>query len=90
MEKPKRRRADNVIVMPDALAAMMADRDIAQRAYELFVQRRSEDGHDIIDDWLQAEREIREAAGVTIPISDGVKKPQAVSTRMSHSDESFK
>jgi hypothetical protein len=66
MEKPKRRRADNVIVMPDALAAMMTDRDIAQRAYELFVQHGSKHGHEI-DDWLQAERELREAGGVTIP-----------------------
>jgi hypothetical protein len=53
--------------MPDALAAMMADREIAERAYELFVQRRSEHGHDIIDDWLQAEREVRGAVGVTVP-----------------------
>jgi hypothetical protein len=65
MEKPKRRRADNVIVMPDALAAMMTDRDIAQRAYELFVQHGSKHGHEV-DDWLQAERELREAGGVTI------------------------
>jgi hypothetical protein len=45
----------------------MTDRDIAQRAYKLYVQRGSEDGHDIIDDWLQAERELRGEVGVTIP-----------------------
>jgi hypothetical protein len=50
MEKPNRRRADNVIGMPDALAATMTNRDIAQRAYKIFVQRGSEHGHDIIDD----------------------------------------
>lgn len=30
---------------------------IRERAYELFVQRGSEPGHDL-DDWLQAEREL--------------------------------
>jgi hypothetical protein len=67
MEKPTRRRTDNGTVVPDAPAKVMTDRDIAQRAYELFVQRRSEHGHDIIDDWLQAERELREEVGVSIP-----------------------
>ena len=36
----------------------MTDRDVARRAYELYVQRRDEHGHDLIDDWLQAEREL--------------------------------
>ena len=67
MEKPRRRRTDNVTVVPDALAASMTDRDIAQRAYALYVQRGSEHGHDIIDDWLQAERELRGEVGVTVP-----------------------
>jgi hypothetical protein len=78
MEKPKRRRTDNVIVVPDALAATMTDRDIAQRAYELYLQRGNDHGHDIIDDWLQAERELRGEGGITVPIRDGAKKPQAV------------
>jgi len=30
---------------------------IATRAFELFLQRGREDGHDL-DDWLQAEREV--------------------------------
>jgi hypothetical protein len=77
MEKPKRRRTDNVIVVPDALAATMTDRDIAQRAYELYLQRGNDHGHDIIDDWLQAERELR-GEGITVPIRDGAEKPQAV------------
>ena len=34
---------------------------IAQRAYALYLARRREDGHDV-EDWLQAERELREAA----------------------------
>jgi hypothetical protein len=67
MEKPRRRRTDNGTVVPDALAEVMTDRDIAQRAYELFVQRRSEHGHDIIDDWLQAKRELRGEVSVSVP-----------------------
>lgn len=31
--------------------------DIASRAYELFVSRGREDGHDL-DDWLEAERQL--------------------------------
>ena len=34
------------------------DSDIARRAYELFEKRGCEHGHDV-DDWLQAERELR-------------------------------
>jgi hypothetical protein len=34
---------------------------IAQRAYELFLARGAQHGHDI-DDWLQAERELGDAA----------------------------
>ena len=67
MEKPRRRRTDNVTVVPDALAETMADREIAQRAYELYMQRGREHGHDIIDDWLQAERELRGEVAVTVP-----------------------
>ncbi len=33
---------------------------IAQRAYALYLNRGSEDGHDV-EDWLQAERELRAA-----------------------------
>jgi Protein of unknown function (DUF2934) len=33
--------------------------DIARRAYELYEARGGEPGHDV-DDWLRAERELRE------------------------------
>jgi isoamylase len=36
--------------------------DIERRAYEIFCERGCEDGHHL-DDWLQAEREIRERTG---------------------------
>jgi hypothetical protein len=32
--------------------------DIARRAYDLYLARGREDGHDV-EDWLQAERELR-------------------------------
>jgi len=32
--------------------------DIARRAYELYLARGGEDGHDV-DDWIQAERELQ-------------------------------
>lgn len=45
---------------PKSLAqpATVTGRDIARRAYGLYLARSREDGHDV-DDWLQAERELR-------------------------------
>jgi hypothetical protein len=40
-----------------------ADGDIARRAYELFIARGREHGHDI-DDWLQAELELSKRRSV--------------------------
>ena len=37
----------------------MTEHDIARRAYELYLARDGEHGHDLYD-WLQAERELRE------------------------------
>jgi DUF2934 family protein len=48
--------------------------EIARRAFELYCARGCEDGHDI-EDWLRAERELREAtAAVEIP-TRRVRKP---------------
>jgi hypothetical protein len=41
--------------------AAVTDDAVAHRAYDLYVARGQEDGHDI-DDWLQAERELRSAS----------------------------
>jgi hypothetical protein len=66
MPKSARRRADNVLTMPSvefaatAIASGITESDIARRAYELYCDRGREDGHDI-DDWLNAERELRDA-----------------------------
>jgi hypothetical protein len=45
---------------PPALdkATGLTDRDVARRAFEIFCERGCEHGHDL-DDWLQAEREVR-------------------------------
>ena len=39
-------------------SANVTENDIARRAYELYLARDCEDGHDV-DDWLQAERELQ-------------------------------
>ena len=48
--------------MPTTIAAPRtvhsSEADIARRAYELYCERNRRDGHDL-DDWLQAERELR-------------------------------
>lgn len=46
---------------PDAPQAITAptEEEVAQRAYEIFLERGSDHGNDI-EDWLQAERELSE------------------------------
>jgi uncharacterized protein YjbJ (UPF0337 family) len=44
-------------------SANVTEYDIARRAYELYLARDCEDGHDV-DDWLQAERELRRGASM--------------------------
>ena len=41
--------------------ANVTEHNIARRAYDLYLGRHGEHGHDL-DDWLQAERELRERA----------------------------
>jgi hypothetical protein len=41
-------------------SAQATERDIARRAYDLYLTRGCEHGHDV-EDWLQAERELRDA-----------------------------
>ena len=47
-------RAPKSLMQP----ATVTTDDIACRAYDLYVARGREDGHDI-EDWMQAERELR-------------------------------
>ena len=39
------------------LTTTITENDIARRAYDLYLARGREDGHDV-EDWLQAEREL--------------------------------
>ena len=72
MTKPQRKRTDKAIAMPPVESTTLAanqsadvtERDIARRAFELYCARAREDGHDL-DDWLQAEGELRGAASST-------------------------
>ena len=45
-------------------SAHVTDNDIARRAYDRYLARDCEHGH-AVDDWLQAECELREAASST-------------------------
>ena len=72
MAKAQRRRADKAVATPFVESTTLAgnqsadvsERDISRRAFELYCARAGEDGHDL-DDWLQAERELRGAANST-------------------------
>jgi hypothetical protein len=44
--------------------ASVTDSDVARRAYELYLARGSEHGHDM-DDWTAAERELRARSTTT-------------------------
>ena len=68
MPKTARRRTDNVLMMPAnepqplvAGAPPIGEGDIARRAFEMYCDRGRQDGRDL-EDWLAAERELREAA----------------------------
>jgi hypothetical protein len=68
MPESASQRADNVLTMPAmespseaAFASDVTDSDIARRAFELYCDRGRADGQDV-DDWLNAERELRDAS----------------------------
>ena len=73
MAKPRQRRTDNVVAMPaveskgvtDSPSVDLPDSDIARRAFEIYCQRGCQDGHDL-EDWLQAERELRRTLNVAV------------------------
>jgi hypothetical protein len=44
------------------LQASVTSTDVARRAYDLYLARGREHGHDV-DDWMQAERELRASSG---------------------------
>lgn len=72
MAKSARRKTDDAVTTaadrssksPNR-SANVTDSDIAQRAFELYCERGCQDGHDV-DDWLQAERELRGAVSFAV------------------------
>ena len=67
MEQPNRRRTNKVHTLrnvePVALtspSATMTDSDVARRASQLYLARGGNHGHNADDDWIQAERELRD------------------------------
>ena len=50
--------ADDRALKALAQPATIANGVVARRAYDLYLERDCEHGHDV-DDWLQAERELR-------------------------------
>jgi hypothetical protein len=72
MAKAQRRGTDKAMATPSVESTTLAgdrsadvsERDIARRAFELYCERAGEDRHDL-DDWFQAERELRGAATST-------------------------
>ena len=66
MAKSGKRKTDHAVTtaadrspkMLTNVAAEVTEHDIARRAYDLYLARGHEPGHDV-DDWLQAEQELR-------------------------------
>ena len=67
MAKAAKQRTDNVLTMPTVESNVMAvawaarEDNIARRAFELYCDRGREEGGDV-EDWLTAERELRDAS----------------------------
>jgi len=58
----KRAKVSKRASKPRGKPTIVAHDDVARRAYALYLARGCVHGHDI-DDWLQAERELRAAEG---------------------------
>jgi hypothetical protein len=52
--------ADRSVLVPAKQSATVVESDIARLAFERYCQRGGHHGHDV-DDWLQAEHELRGA-----------------------------
>ena len=61
MSKPKGKEKSVVseIDQESPTTVAQSEEEIAKRAYEIYLERGAEDGH-ALDDWLAAERELRE------------------------------
>jgi hypothetical protein len=73
MAKTRIKRISNVLAMPGPessaqgldKATELTALDIARRAFEIYCDRGRQHGHDV-DDWLQAERELRGSAEAAV------------------------
>ena len=70
------RRSTKVVTMPTRVTPHAlngsrnpADADIARRAFELYCERGCQHGRDV-EDWLQAERELREGTNSRAALSE--------------------
>ena len=57
-DAPATTAADRSSTMPTDAVTNVTDEEIARRAYDLYLARGRQHGHDV-EDWLQAERELR-------------------------------
>lgn len=53
-------RSDDASPATSQIEEAVSDSVISRRAYERFLERGAEHGHDL-DDWLEAERELRQS-----------------------------
>ena len=63
---PRANAASRSVRAPAKQSATVAESDTARLAFERFCQRGGHHGHDV-DDWLQAERELR---GASKPVAE--------------------
>jgi hypothetical protein len=60
LKKPKQKPASSIPSQHTEPSQLPIEERVRQRAYELYLRRGGQDGTDM-DDWLQAEEEIRQA-----------------------------
>jgi hypothetical protein len=64
MSRTRTRKQNEKIENRDEITTrVITHEDIARRSYTIYENRNREDGHDL-DDWLQAERELRKITSV--------------------------
>jgi len=63
-KKPARGRGVTLVGSTKQVRYVPSNAEISERAYEIYLDRGGEDGHDI-EDWLQAESELSQELTVT-------------------------
>ncbi|MEO7797374.1 MAG: DUF2934 domain-containing protein [Opitutaceae bacterium] len=75
------KKSNNKTKVPAPNEGNLDPQKIEHRAYQLYVERGREPGHDC-DDWLQAERDLEEVAQV--PMSPGTEKQPGGQAKFNH------